>query len=46
VGDVLERALGAERAILPGAGHVVQNADGFNEALVRFVNAELSDGAA
>jgi len=40
VGDVLERALGAERAILPGAGHVVQNADGFNEALVRFVNAE------
>jgi pimeloyl-ACP methyl ester carboxylesterase len=41
VGDVLERALGAERAILPGAGHVVQNADGFNEALVRFVNAEL-----
>jgi len=39
VGDVLEAALGAERAVLPGAGHAVQNADGFNETLVRFVEA-------
>lgn len=39
VGDVLERALGAERAVLPGAGHAVQNAPGFNELLERFVLA-------
>jgi len=39
VGDVLERALGAERAVLPGAGHAVQNAPGFNELLEHFVLA-------
>ena len=39
VGDVLERALGAERAVLPGAGHAVQNADGFNERLEGFLDA-------
>jgi Alpha/beta hydrolase family len=37
VGDVLERELRAERIVLSGAGHAVQNAPGFNEALVRFV---------
>jgi len=36
VGDVLERSLGAERVVLPGAGHAVQNAPGFNEALTAF----------
>ena len=35
--DVLERELGAERAVLPGAGHSAQAAPGFNEALVAFL---------
>ena len=35
--DALERDLGAEHAVLPGAGHTVQRAPGFNEALVDFV---------
>jgi len=35
--DVLERRLGAERAVLPGAGHSVQRAPGFNERLVDFL---------
>lgn len=35
--DVLERELGAERAILPGAGHSVQRAPGFNERLMDFL---------
>ena len=35
--DALERDLGAERAILPGAGHAVQRAPGFNETLARFL---------
>jgi pimeloyl-ACP methyl ester carboxylesterase len=35
--DVLERELGAERAVLPGAGHTVQRAPGFNERLVAFL---------
>jgi hypothetical protein len=34
--DVLERALGAGRAVLPGAGHSVQRAPGFNDALCDF----------
>jgi len=38
VGDVLTDAFGAERAVLRGAGHAVQNADGFNERLIRFAN--------
>jgi hypothetical protein len=39
VGDVLERGLAAQRVVLPGAGHAVQNAAGFNEAVERFVRA-------
>ena len=35
--DALERDLGAERAVLPGAGHAVQAAPGFNEVLARFL---------
>ena len=35
--DVLQRELGAERAILPGAGHSVQRAPGFNERLMDFL---------
>ena len=35
--DVLERALDAERAVLPGAGHSVQRAPGFNETLAEFL---------
>jgi pimeloyl-ACP methyl ester carboxylesterase len=37
VGDVLEQRLGAERRVLPGGGHAVQNAPGFNETLTEFV---------
>ncbi len=37
VGDVLERELGAERLVLPGGGHAVQTAPGFNEALLEFL---------
>ena len=35
--DVLERELDAERAVLPGAGHSLPRAPGFNERLVEFV---------
>jgi pimeloyl-ACP methyl ester carboxylesterase len=35
--DVLERELGAERATLPGAGHSVQRAPGFNDVLADFL---------
>lgn len=34
--DVLERELGAERAVLPGAGHSAQHAPGFNELVTAF----------
>ncbi|HEV2591293.1 MAG TPA: hypothetical protein VGU02_05305 [Gaiellaceae bacterium] len=37
VADVLVRELRAERLELPGAGHAVQNAPGFNQALLEFV---------
>jgi pimeloyl-ACP methyl ester carboxylesterase len=37
--DVLERELGADRAVLPGAGHTAQRAPGFNETLERFLLA-------
>lgn len=37
VGDALVRGLGAKRVVLPGAGHAVQFAPGFNDALVAFV---------
>ena len=35
--DVLEARLPAERAVLPGAGHSLPRAPGYNEALVDFV---------
>ncbi len=35
--DVLERELSAERAVLPGYGHVVQRHPGFNDVLANFV---------
>jgi pimeloyl-ACP methyl ester carboxylesterase len=37
VGDVLCARLGAERVVLPGSGHAVQNAPGFNDALRAFI---------
>jgi pimeloyl-ACP methyl ester carboxylesterase len=37
--DVLEERLGAERAIVPGAGHNPQLAEGFNERLVEFLTS-------
>jgi pimeloyl-ACP methyl ester carboxylesterase len=36
--DELERRLGAERAVLPGAGHGVHRAPGFNERFVEFLH--------
>lgn len=39
VADVLVRELRAERLLLPGAGHAVQRAPGFNEALTAWVRA-------
>jgi pimeloyl-ACP methyl ester carboxylesterase len=35
--DVLEERLGAERAVLPGAGHSIPRAPGFNERLEEFL---------
>ncbi|MDX6470394.1 MAG: hypothetical protein QOF75_2197, partial [Gaiellaceae bacterium] len=36
--DVLEERLGAERAVLPGAGHAVQRlGEPFNDVLADFV---------
>jgi hypothetical protein len=35
--DVLERGLAAERAVLPGAGHSIPRAPGFNERLEEFL---------
>jgi len=40
--DVLERALDADRAVLPGAGHTVQRAPGFNERLEAFLSFAAS----
>jgi hypothetical protein len=37
VADVLCARLDAERLVLPGAGHAVQNAPGFNPALEEFL---------
>jgi len=37
--DVLERELAAERAVVPGAGHSVPRAPGYNETLVGFLQA-------
>lgn len=36
--DVLGDRLGAERAVLPGAGHSIQRVPGFNDLLVEFVS--------
>jgi pimeloyl-ACP methyl ester carboxylesterase len=35
--DVLEERLGAERGVLPGAGHSIPRAPGFNERLTEFL---------
>jgi pimeloyl-ACP methyl ester carboxylesterase len=35
--DLLEARLGAERAVLPGAGHSLPRAPGYNETLTQFV---------
>ena len=35
--DVLEERLGAARAVLPGAGHSLPRAPGYNDALVDFI---------
>ena len=37
--DVLVERLGAERAVVPGAGHNPQLADGFNERLLAFLTS-------
>jgi len=37
--DVLEERLGAERAVLPGAGHSLPRAPGYVELLAAFLNA-------
>src|SRR5437588_11828433 len=37
--DVLEQRLGAERAVLPGAGHSIPRAPGFNERLEEFLRS-------
>ena len=36
--DVLETRLGAERAVLPGAGHSIPRAPGYNDVLVDFID--------
>jgi pimeloyl-ACP methyl ester carboxylesterase len=41
--DVIERELEAERAVVPGAGHAIARAPGFNDVLVEFV--EFVEGA-
>src|SRR5206468_3238778 len=35
--DVLEETLNAERAVLPGAGHSLPRAPGYNETLTAFI---------
>ena len=37
--DVLEERLGAERAVVPGAGHNPQLAPGFNERVLEFITS-------
>jgi pimeloyl-ACP methyl ester carboxylesterase len=37
--DVLERRLGAERAVIPGAGHSIQRTGRFSERLEAFLRA-------
>ena len=40
--DVLEERLGAQRAVVPGAGHNPQLAEGFNERLLEFLTSSGS----
>jgi pimeloyl-ACP methyl ester carboxylesterase len=42
IADVLVARLGAERAVLGGAGHAVQFAPGFNDVLVDFVRRAMA----
>jgi pimeloyl-ACP methyl ester carboxylesterase len=43
--DVLEERLGAERAVMPGAGHGVPRAPGYGDRLAAFISAaEASSG--
>jgi len=42
--DVLERRLGAERAVLPGAGHSIPRAPGYAERLEAFLTATAAAG--
>jgi pimeloyl-ACP methyl ester carboxylesterase len=39
--DVLEQGLGAERAVLPGAGHGVHRTPGFNERFRAFLRGQV-----
>jgi pimeloyl-ACP methyl ester carboxylesterase len=39
VADVLEQRLGAQRAVVGGAGHSIPRAPGYNETLVRFLES-------
>jgi pimeloyl-ACP methyl ester carboxylesterase len=39
VADVLEQRLGAQRAVVAGAGHSIPRAPGYNETLVRFLES-------
>jgi pimeloyl-ACP methyl ester carboxylesterase len=39
IADVLEQRLGAQRAVVPGAGHSIPRAPGYNETLVRFLES-------
>lgn len=43
--DELERRLGAERAVLPGAGHSIPRAPGFNERLETFLDHASRDAS-
>lgn len=43
--DVLERELGAERAVVPGAGHAAQRAPAFNEVLEHFLLGAQEGGS-
>jgi pimeloyl-ACP methyl ester carboxylesterase len=45
LGDVQAARLGAERAVLPGAGHAVPRARGFNERLDEFLSGVESAAA-
>jgi hypothetical protein len=39
VADVLEQRLGAQRAVVPGAGHSIPRAPGYPERLAAFLDA-------